>query len=127
MKAFDIRATLLSLLLAAAACAPGTPEQAPDPETLSDLTGALIIDVRTQREYDAGHIKGAVLIPYDIIADQIGDHTTDRQRQIVVYCRSGRRSDIAQRQLREMGYEHVENAGGLAAARRRLEPLVTGD
>ena len=132
MRTFSIRAILLrllpllSLLLAAGACAPGTPEQASEQEPLPDLTGALIIDVRTQPEYDAGHIKGAILIPYDVIARQIADHTTDKQQQIVVYCRSGRRSGIAQRQLREMGYEHVENAGGLSAARRRLEPQKTG-
>ena len=125
MRSFDIRAILLSVLLATA-CAPGTPEQT-DPETVPDLTDALIIDVRTQSEYDAGHIEGAILVPYDVITKRIGDHTTDKQRQIVVYCHSGRRSGIAQGQLREMGYQHVVNAGGLAAARRRLEAQVTGD
>ncbi len=134
MKASSLRSTLLpllSLLLATAACGPGTPEQpAEQPseqEARPGLTGALIIDVRTRPEYDAGHIDGAILIPYDVIAEQVADHTTDKQQQIVVYCRSGRRAGIAQQQLLEMGYVHVENAGSLAAARRRLEPEKTGN
>lgn len=123
MIASSLRSTflpLLSLLLATAACGPSTPEQPSEQAARPDLTGALIIDVRTQSEYDAGHIDGAIHIPYDVIAEQISGHTTDKQQQIVVYCHSGRRSGIAHRQLREMGYEHVENAGSLAEARRRL-------
>ena len=125
MKASSLRSTLLpllSLLLATAACGPGTPEQPSEQDARPDLTGALIIDVRTRPEYDTGHISGAILIPYDVIGEQVADHTTDKQQQIVLYCRSGRRAGIAQQQLRKMGYEHVENAGGLAEARRRLEP-----
>lgn len=127
LQRFGFLLSLLSLLLVAAACAPGTPEQASEEAASVDLTDALVIDVRTQPEYDAGHVEGAILIPYDVIGQRIADVTTDKQQQLVVYCRTGRRSGIARRQLMQMGYVKVEDVGGLAAARRRLEPQKTSN
>lgn len=115
---------LLLLLFMVAGC--GSPESSQKTSGVVSAD-ALIIDVRTQQEYDAGHVTAAILIPYDVIGDRIGEVTTNKQQQIIVYCRSGRRSGIAQRTLREMGFLHVENAGGLAAARTRLESTTAGD
>lgn len=70
------------------------------------------IDVRTAEEYNAGHIEGAALIPYEVIADNIAKITTDKAADIRVYCRSGRRSEVAKDTLKAMGYTNVINEGG---------------
>ena len=70
------------------------------------------IDVRTSEEYNAGHIEGSVLIPYEVIADHIAEVTTDKNADIRVYCRSGRRSEVAKDTLKAMGYSNVINEGG---------------
>jgi phage shock protein E len=73
----------------------------------------LIIDVRTVNEYQQEHIRQSVNIPYDEIAGRIADFTSDRNAPIVLYCRSGRRSGIAEQTLRQLGYHQIENRGGL--------------
>jgi phage shock protein E len=75
------------------------------------------IDVRTAGEYDAGHVAGAVNIPYGEIAARIAEITTDRDDVIYVYCRSGRRSGIAKSTLEDAGFTNVVNLGGLEDAR----------
>lgn len=72
---------------------------------------ALWIDVRTQQEFDAGHLKDAVLIPYNEIARKITAVETDKRRPINLYCRSGRRAEIALRTLEQLGYISVQNLG----------------
>ena len=74
----------------------------------------LVIDVRTPAEYRTSHVAGALNIPYEQIATRIAAVVPDRQARIVLYCRSGRRSDIALHTLKEMGYHRAENRGGLA-------------
>ncbi|MBO5079244.1 MAG: rhodanese-like domain-containing protein, partial [Oscillospiraceae bacterium] len=54
--------------------------------------GYIILDVREQDEYDAGHIPGAILIPYTQIEEKAEKVLTDKEQLILVYCRSGRRS-----------------------------------
>ena len=62
----------------------------------------IIIDVRTKEEYDAGHIKDAINIPYD----EINENTIlDKNSLIFVYCRSGNRSKIAYDKLISYGYQ----------------------
>lgn len=73
----------------------------------------LIIDVRTIEEYRAGHVQDAINIPYDEIAGRIAAFAPDHDARIVLYCRSGRRSGIAEQALRQMGYRQIENKGGL--------------
>lgn len=70
------------------------------------------IDVRTQEEFNGGHVKGSVLIPYEVIADHIAAVTPDKNADIRVYCRSGRRSEVAKDVLKAMGYVNVINEGG---------------
>lgn len=72
---------------------------------------SLWIDVRTAEEFKAGHIAGAINIPYDEIEQKITAVTTDKATDIQLYCRSGRRSGIALETLRGMGYSKVTNAG----------------
>ena len=73
----------------------------------------VILDVREQDEYDAGHIPGAVLIPYTRIEEQSGAMLPDKNRTILVYCRTGRRSKIAAQSLAELGYSDVREFGGI--------------
>jgi phage shock protein E len=70
------------------------------------------IDVRTPEEYAAGHLQGAVNIPFNEIAERIDEVTTDKNAEIHVYCASGGRSGIAREDLLELGYKNVINDGG---------------
>ena len=75
--------------------------------------GYIIIDARTQSEYDEGHIPGAVLIPEYEIADRAEKELLDKDQLILVYCRSGRRSKIAAEELVKLGYTNVKEFGGI--------------
>lgn len=72
----------------------------------------LLIDVRKTDEYQAGHLPHAHHIPHDEIAQVIGQIAADKNAPIRLYCRSGKRADIALAQLRDMGYTDVQNLGG---------------
>ena len=73
----------------------------------------VILDVRTQEEYDEKHIPGAVLIPDYKIADKAEDILTDKNQLILVYCRSGRRSKLAAEELVKLGYTNIKEFGGI--------------
>ena len=75
--------------------------------------GYIILDVRTQEEYDQGHIPGAVLISHEEIAEKAEEVLTDKDQLILVYCRSGRRSKIAAEALVELGYTNIKEFGGI--------------
>ena len=75
--------------------------------------GYIILDVREQDEYDAGHIPGAILIPYTQIKEKANEMLTDKDQLILVYCRSGRRSKIAAEALAELGYTNIKEFGGI--------------
>ena len=76
-------------------------------------SGYIIIDARTQEEYDQGHIPGAILIPEYEIADRAEKELPDKEQLILVYCRSGRRSKIAAEELVKLGYSNVKEFGGI--------------
>ena len=71
--------------------------------------GALIVDVRTAEEYAGGHYANAVNIPVDQVESRLSEFGGDKNRTIVVYCRSGNRSGMAQRILQQNGFAHVLN------------------
>ena len=75
--------------------------------------GYIILDVRTQEEYDAGHIPGAILIPNTEIEARAEEALTDKDQLILVYCRSGRRSKMAAEILVELGYTNIKEFGGI--------------
>lgn len=81
---------------------------------------AVLLDVRQPDEFNAGHIDGAVLVPHDTIADRIGSVVPDKETPVYVYCRSGRRSAMAVRSMRSLGYTNLIDLGGMAEARDRL-------
>ena len=76
--------------------------------------GALVVDVRTPAEFEAGHYPGAVNIPLSGIPSRLGEFGA-KSRPIVVYCRSGNRSARAKAILEGNGFTDVTNGGGLRA------------
>ena len=75
--------------------------------------GYVILDVRTQEEFDQGHIPGAILIPDTEVAERAEEVLTDKDQLILVYCRSGRRSKLAAEALVELGYTNIKEFGGI--------------
>lgn len=117
---------LVAVATYCAACGERTQEatRQPVPERVEAASGQadsslIVIDVRTKEEFDAGHLKSAIHIPYDEIAERIGEVTTDLEQPIMVYCRIGRRSGIAQETLRGMGYTNVVNGGAYEDLKRQ--------
>ena len=88
---------------------------------LTGSAGVLLYDVRTAEEYAAGHIPGAIHIPYDVIGEEI--QIEDKEAVIVVYCRTGNRSGQAKSILEGLGYTQVNDFGGINKWRGAL---VTG-
>lgn len=75
--------------------------------------GHVIVDVRRQDEYDAGHIPGAVLIPNESIGTEQPEELPDLNQIILIYCRSGNRSKQAAQKLFDMGYTNIYEFGGI--------------
>ncbi|SSY70783.1 rhodanese-like domain-containing protein [Alysiella crassa] len=115
---------ILPLLFAMQACTPSqannqandtptvqtTPPATPQPQTVQKAAGVWI-DVRTADEYQAGHLSDAHHIPHDEIAGKIASLVPDKNTPINVYCRSGRRSEIALQELKKLGYTNLTNHG----------------
>ncbi|MEJ2534528.1 MAG: rhodanese-like domain-containing protein [Gammaproteobacteria bacterium] len=120
---------LLVCLLAALPLVAGCAHRAVDPNLAKAQegwerveNGALLIDVRSEAEFESGAIPGAVNIPYDdtdALAAAIG---SDRDRPVVMYCGSGRRVGIAIEALEERGYRNLFNATGYEALQSAMQP-----
>ena len=78
-----------------------------------DKGGVIIVDVRTQAEYDSGHIPGAIVIPNETIGSSRPSQLPDLNAEILVYCRSGARSRNASGKLAELGYTAIYDFGGI--------------
>ena len=94
----------------------GTYYQIPQDEAkkiMDEESDYIIVDAREQSEYDEGHIKGAIVIPYTEIEQKAEEMLPDKEQLILVYCRSGRRSKIAAQSLANMGYTNVKEFGGI--------------
>jgi len=122
--ALALSALTLSACAAPAAVAEPTPTSAPvveykkisaaDAKARIDSGDELIIlDVRTQEEFDAGHIANAILVPNETIIDKQPDLLPDLNAEILVYCRSGNRSAQAANKLIAIGYTNVVDFGGI--------------
>ena len=73
----------------------------------------VIIDVRSDKEFNSGHIKGALHMPHTEIGSLIATQVQDKDADILLYCRSGNRAGIAKKTLESLGYTSVKNGGGL--------------
>lgn len=106
-----MRHLLLSLALILPIAQAGEVDQSAALHTLV-LADTVLIDVRSADEFASGALPGAQLIPHDQISAHIAAIVPDKNTPVVLYCRSGRRSSMAQDELHAMGYTHVLNAGG---------------
>lgn len=83
----------------------------------------IVVDVRSRLEHWMGHLEGSVCIPSNVIGESLpkrpGIHTDSR---ILLYCASGARSATAAAELRALGYRHVTDGGGMAAAAAEYVP-----
>lgn len=114
---------MLSACAAPATAAVSTPTPAPveyrkisaaDAKARMDSGDEIIIlDVRTEEEYDAGHIMDAILVPNETIIDEQPELLPDLDAEILVYCRSGNRSAQAAKKLIAIGYTNVVDFGGI--------------
>lgn len=80
---------------------------------MMDSFDVVIIDVRTQEEYDERHIKNAVLIPHYELYEKVKQIIPDKSETILIYCRSGARSSAAEKILLYFGYKNVYDFGGI--------------
>ena len=112
---------LVMLLFAGCSQAKGNPQEASFVNITAEKAKQLmdteenyiILDVRTQEEYDQGHIPGAILIPDNRIDADAEKILTDKNQLILVYCRSGRRSKLAAERLVKLGYTNIKEFGGI--------------
>lgn len=79
--------------------------------------GALVIDVRSPGEYNAGHVPEALNLPLDGIESSVAQRVPDKERVLLLHCQSGMRSAMALRKLQAVGYSNVFNLGSLGRAR----------
>ncbi len=80
---------------------------------MDTVEGFVIIDARTEDEFNEGHIEGAILIPEYEITERAEREIPEKDTLILVYCRSGRRSKIASEALVQLGYTNVKEFGGI--------------
>ena len=115
---------IVSILLMCFFCLIGTAAEAEtsgytqiDQETAKEMMlqddGHVIVDVRRQDEYDAGHIPGAICVPNESIGCDSPEALPDYDQIILIYCRSGRRSKEAAKKLAGMGYTNIYEFGGI--------------
>ena len=88
-----------------------TPEQAKD--ILEINPDIILLDVRTEEEFREIRIPGAILLPDTMITEHASEKLPDKNAVILVYCRAGRRSENASRELISMGYTNVYDIGGI--------------
>jgi phage shock protein E len=117
---------LLTVLFLGAAAVEGTISEVTSADLirLRDVEHALVMDVRTPQEYEAGHIRGAVLIPIRTLKRSVSRLPFDKKRPIVVYCTAGVRSEKALRILEKNGFSRLyhdrEGTDGWARSGRAL-------
>jgi len=114
------RTLILSLFLGALALSAYSQAKTVSPagakELLANGGGTILLDVRTREEYAAGRIPGSILLPYDQIdASSASRVIGSKDRTVIVYCRSGRRSSIAAASLAALGYRNVFDLGAISS------------
>ena len=102
MKKLSIILCILLSLFLLTACEEEKTENSLD--SVLKENNYIIVDVRTEEDYNTSHIKGAINIPYDTIDENT---ELDKEKTILVYCKSGTRSGIAKETLEKLGYEVI--------------------
>lgn len=83
-------------------------------DMMNNETDYIIIDVRTESEYQQGHIKNAINIPNESIDESVSEILTDKGQLLLVNCRSGNRSKQASEKLAKLGYSNIYEFGGIS-------------
>ena len=83
-----------------------------DAKAIFDKGGVTFLDCREPKEYKSGHIPGAVNIPRGLLEFKIGAKISDKNAQIIMYCKSGGRGCLACESIGKMGYKNVKNMDG---------------
>jgi len=86
---------------------------ADEAKAMIDAGNVIVLDVRTQEEYDAGHIAEAIRLESADFETEAATVLPDKDATILVYCRSGNRSKTASKMLLELGYTNVYDFGGI--------------
>ena len=81
----------------------------------------IVIDVRSEDEWNSGHVEQAIHIPHTEIGERIDEVTDNKDAKIVVYCAVGGRAGKAKARLEELGFTNVENGGGYDDVKGRFE------
>lgn len=106
-------ATLLSLSLAFPAYADFqgelTQQQAQERIKAGTIT---VIDVRSDHEFSAGHVPGAINLPHDSITSHLDQISHLKDKPVLLYCRSGRRAGMAEVALSEQGFRQLYHLQG---------------
>jgi phage shock protein E len=107
--AVGLRGAMLALGLVLAAACTADDAQRPDAAQVKPAyeAGTLFVDVRTDAEWNAGHVKGAEHLPLDQVAARAQTVLPAKDEPLVLYCASGRRAQSAAEQLRALGYTNV--------------------
>lgn len=116
MVALAVGALILLVVLARLRAATASAEGAAVPVPAN----AVVVDVRTPAEFAGGHAPRARNIPLDRLPNEFPRLVPDKGQAVFLYCRSGRRSGLAEQQLRALGYTNVHNLGSLERARSIL-------
>lgn len=88
--------------------------------------GALVIDVRSEAEFQGRHLPGAINVPLGRLGDEIARHARNKEQPLLLYCRSGARSGIGTRALKKLGYSQVLNLGSYGSAEKIVRPANEG-
>ena len=116
----NVTAILLMFAMLLAGC--GAKQETPSYQRISqeeakkmmDIQDVIILDVRKQHEFDEKHIPGALLLPVgSITKDTAAAVIPDLDATVLVYCRSGNRSQTASSALAELGYRSIYEFGGI--------------
>jgi rhodanese-related sulfurtransferase len=85
----------------------------------------VVLDVRTAKEFEQGHVPGALNVPHDELEARLPELAADRDKDVVVYCHSGRRADLALGMLEKAGFTRLYHLdgdyAGWEAAQRPVE------
>jgi phage shock protein E len=85
--------------------------------------GALVIDVRSEGEFQERHLPGAINVPLDRLGDQIAQRAPNKEQPLLLHCLSGARSGMGASKLKRLGYQHVFNLGSYG----RAESVVSAE
>ncbi len=95
-------------------------------EQINKQQAPVLLDVRTENEFAQGHIQGALNIPYDQLINQMEKIKDYKEQEIVIYCRSGRRAQVAADILTSKGFKHLSDLDGHMLLWQKLNyPLIS--